>query len=100
MLKLIKHLKPFVWSIVAIFALLFVQAMTDLALPGYTADIVNIGIQSNSIENAVPEAMRSSTFDKLSLLMSDTDKAEVSGDYLLLDKQTLPESDYTKYVEE
>jgi ATP-binding cassette subfamily B protein len=100
MLKLIKHLKPFVWAIVAIFALLFVQAMTDLALPGYTANIVNIGIQSSGIENAVPEAMRSSTFDKLSLLMSDSDKAEVSGDYLRLDKQTLTESDYTKYVEE
>jgi ATP-binding cassette subfamily B multidrug efflux pump len=100
MLKLIKHLKPFVWSIVAIFALLFVQAMTDLALPGYTADIVNIGIQSSGIENAVPEAMRSSTFDKLSSVMSDSEKAEVSGDYLRLDRQTLTESDYTKYIEE
>ena len=100
MLKLIKHLKPFVWAIVAIFALLFVQAMCDLALPGYTANIVNIGIQSSGIENAVPEAMRASTFDKLSLAMSASDKAEVTGSYILLDKSTLAEADYTKYVAE
>jgi ATP-binding cassette subfamily B protein len=100
MLKLIKHLKPFLWSIVAIFALLFVQAMTDLALPGYMADIVNIGIQSSGVQNATPEAIRASEFDKLTSVMSENDKAEVSDYYALLDKQTLPESDYTKYVKE
>jgi len=98
MLKLIKHLKPFVWSIVAIFALLFIQAMTDLALPGYMADIVNIGIQSSGIQNATPVAVRASEFDKLTSVMSESDKAEASDYYTLLDKQTLPESDYTKYV--
>ena len=100
MIKLIKHLKPFIWSIVAIFALLFGQAMTDLALPGYMADIVNIGIQSSGVESAVPEAMRSSTYDNLSLLMSESDRAEVANNYLLLDKQTLAESDYLRYAEE
>ena len=98
MLKLIKHLKPFIWSIVAIFALLFVQAMTDLALPGYMADIVNVGIQSNGIQNAVPQAIRSSEYNKITLFMSDSDKAEVSNSYLLLDNQTLSTDDYTKYL--
>ena len=54
MRKLIKHLKPFIWAIVAIFVLLFAQAMADLSLPGYMANIVNIGIQQNGIQNAVP----------------------------------------------
>ena len=67
MLKLIKHLKPFVWLIVTIFALLFVQAMTDLALPGYMADIVNVGIQQSGIDNAAPEAIRQSEYDRLTL---------------------------------
>ena len=49
MRKLIKHLKPFVWAIVAIFVLLFAQAMADLSLPGYMANIVNIGIQQNGM---------------------------------------------------
>jgi ATP-binding cassette subfamily B multidrug efflux pump len=100
LIKLIKHLKPFTWSIVLIFALLFGQAMTDLALPGYMADIVNTGIQGNGIENAVPEAMRSSTYDKLTAVMDESDKAEAASYYLLLDKETLSESDYSKYVEE
>ncbi len=98
MLKLIKHLKPFVWSLVAIFALLFVQAMTDLALPGYMADIVNIGIQANGVENAVPEAIRASEYDKLALFMNETDKSEVGINYLKLDKNTLSEDDFVKYV--
>ncbi len=99
MLKLIKHLKPFIWSIIAIFALLFGQAMTDLALPGYMADIVDTGIQYNGIENAVPEAMRVSTYDRLISVLDDSDKAEVAEYYVLLDRNTLSESDYTKYVE-
>ena len=100
MTKLIKHLKPFIWLIVAIFALLFGQAMAELSLPGYMANIVNVGIQQSGIENAVPEAMRSSTYDMLSPLISASDKAEVAANYLLLDKQTLSESDYAIYVEE
>jgi ATP-binding cassette subfamily B multidrug efflux pump len=94
MLKLIKHLKPFIWSIVAIFALLFVQAMTDLALPGYMADIVNKGIQASGIQNAVPQAIRSGELDKVTLFLSDSDKAEVLNNYLLLDKQSLSPDDY------
>ena len=100
MIKLIKHLKPFTWLIVAIFALLFVQAMTELALPGYMADIVDTGIQGNGIENAVPEAMRASTYDTLTTVLDESDKAVVAGYYLLLDKQTLSESDYAAYVEQ
>ena len=47
--KLFKHLKPFLWAIVAIFVLLFAQAMVDLSLPGYMANIVNVGIQQDGI---------------------------------------------------
>ena len=66
MLKLIKPLKPFIWLILVIFILLYAQAMADLSLPGYMADIVNIGIQQNGIDNAVPqaiEAVESHRFD-------------------------------------
>ncbi|MGA3094112.1 MAG: hypothetical protein ABSD79_01835 [Dehalococcoidales bacterium] len=56
MLKLIKFLKPFSWLILFIFVLLFVQALSDLSLPGYTSDILNVGVQQNGIENDVPSA--------------------------------------------
>jgi ATP-binding cassette subfamily B protein len=98
MLKLIKHLKPFVWSLVAIFALLFVQAMADLALPGYMANIVNTGIQNSGIENSVPEAIRSSEFEKLTLFMYPGNEVEVINDYSRLDKLTLSEDKYNSYV--
>ena len=64
------------------------------------ADIVNVGIQGNGIESAVPEAIRSDTYGQLTGGLSDTDKAEVSGYYLLLDRETLSESDFARYAEE
>jgi len=70
MLKLIKYLKPFSWLIVAIFVLLFGQAMADLSLPGYLADITNVGISQHGIENAVPQAVRQSEFNKITLFIS------------------------------
>jgi ATP-binding cassette subfamily B protein len=94
MRKLIKHLKPFIWAIVAIFVLLFAQAMADLSLPGYMANIVNVGIQQNGIENAVPQAISADEFNKIAIFMTDSQKAQVTADYTLIDNQS---ADYAKY---
>ncbi len=99
MLKLLNHLKPFVWSLVAIFLLLFGQAMADLALPGYMANIVDTGIQYNGIENAVPEAIRASEFAKLQLFMDADAKTEVYDYYKKLDSTTLTPEEFASYVE-
>ena len=98
MRKLIKFLKPFSGLILLIFVLLFVQALTDLALPGYMSDIVNVGVQQNGIENAVPSAVRAGEMNRLTLFMSPGDKTEVEQFYTVLDKQTLSSADYDKYV--
>src|SRR3990172_787979 len=98
MLKLIKNLRPFVWSIVIVFALLFAQAMADLSLPSYMSRIINVGIQQSGIENAAPQAIRSSEFSKLALFMTEGEKAQISADYLLLDRQSLTPLDYEKYA--
>ncbi|MGH4119025.1 ABC transporter ATP-binding protein [Clostridium sp.] len=95
MFKLSKYLKPFTYMIFIAIILLFVQAMADLALPDYMSNIVNTGIQQGGIENAVPEAIRKSKMDKLTLFISDTGKTEVSNNYILVDKSS---SDYNKYV--
>jgi ATP-binding cassette subfamily B multidrug efflux pump len=100
MLRLIRHLKPFTLWIVIIFGLLYVQAIADLALPGYMADIVNVGIQQNGIENAVPEVVSSREFDKLTLFMTADEESRVTGDYILLEKQDLSGQDYSKYLKE
>jgi len=100
MLKLIRHLRPFVWQIVLIFVLLFAQAMADLQLPAFMADIVNVGIQQHGIEGAAPEAVRAVEFDKLTLFMSDASRSKVEASYRRLDARTLSPGDYAKYVKE
>jgi ATP-binding cassette, subfamily B, multidrug efflux pump len=98
MRKLIKFLKPFAWLILFIFVLLFIQALADLSLPGYMSDIINVGVQQNGIENAVPSAVRQSEMNRLELFMTVQDKAEVLQVYTLLDKAALSASDYARYV--
>ncbi len=88
MLRLAKYLKPYLLLILLAIALLFVQANADLALPDYTARIVNTGIQLQGIENAVPQAIRQSTMDKLKLFMSASDQATVLADYSLVNKNS------------
>jgi ATP-binding cassette, subfamily B, multidrug efflux pump len=73
--------------------------MADLALPGYLADITDVGISQQGIENPVPKAIRQSEYDKLTLFMSEADEARVADSYILLDRNTLAASDYTQYVE-
>jgi ATP-binding cassette subfamily B multidrug efflux pump len=100
MIKLIKPLKPFIWLIVVIFILLYAQAMADLSLPGYMADIVNIGIQQSGIDNAVPQAIEAVEYEKLSLFMTEQEKSRVDASYLLLERQTLGENEYKEYLED
>lgn len=54
MLKILKNLKQSWISVVIIVLLLCLQAAVDLELPNYTSKIVNEGIQSGGIEDAVP----------------------------------------------
>jgi ATP-binding cassette subfamily B protein len=77
--------------------LLFVQAMADLSLPDYMSNIVNNGIQQGGIVNAVPEAIRLSEMDKLTIFMSTDDKLEILKSYTLIDNKS---SDYEKYLKD
>jgi ATP-binding cassette subfamily B multidrug efflux pump len=98
MSKLIGYLKPYGWLILLIFALLFGQAMSDLSLPGFMSNIVNVGIQQGGIENAVPRAVPATEFNKITLFMTTSQKAEVVADYVQLDRGSLSASEYSKYV--
>ncbi|PEA80939.1 ABC transporter ATP-binding protein [Bacillus pseudomycoides] len=93
MLKIIKHLKPFVASIIAVICLLSIQAVCDLSLPDYMSNIVNVGIQQKGVENAVPEVIRKSELDKLTLFMNENEKKKVDDNYVLLDKNNLSQSE-------
>lgn len=65
MIKILKHLgKSWAW-VPVIFALLVAQAVCDLALPQYTSDIVDVGIQQGGIENAALDEFSEGSFEKL-----------------------------------
>ncbi|MBO3446002.1 ABC transporter ATP-binding protein [Clostridium sp. CCUG 7971] len=83
MFKVLKYLKPFVLSIITVVALLVVQAVCDLSLPDYTSKIVNVGIQQNGIENAVPKEIRKSELNKLMIFMTDSEKSKIEKNYVL-----------------
>lgn len=53
MLRMFRELKGSYRYIVLIFALLFGQAFCDLALPSYTSDIINVGVQQGGIPDSV-----------------------------------------------
>lgn len=97
MIRLARYIKPFIILILIAIVLLFVQAMADLSLPDYMSNIVNNGIQQGGIENAVPEAIRLSEMDKLTIFMSADDKSEISKSYTLIDNKS---SDYEKYLKD
>ena len=70
------------WAVcLVVFALLFVQAYCDLALPDYTSKIVDTGIQQGGIESPLPQTVRQSTLDALSLLMNEEDAQKLQSAY-------------------
>lgn len=98
MFKLLKYLKPFIGSIIIAIAFLFVQAISDLSLPDYMSDIVNVGIQQGGIENAVPNVIKSSEMNKLFIFMDDNQKNVINDNYILLDKNELTNDEYNEYL--
>ena len=49
MLRLLKQLRPFTLSVIAVFVLVFGQAMSELYLPTLMADIVDVGIVNGDV---------------------------------------------------
>ena len=81
MSKIFKQLARHWAACLAVVALLFVQAYCDLSLPDYTSKIVDTGIQQGGIESPLPETVRQSTLDALSLLMSEEDADALQNAY-------------------
>ena len=81
MLNIFRHLAKHWATILAVVVLLLVQANCDLALPSYTSDIVDVGIQQGGVENGLPGSARQTTLDALSVLMSGEDAAALDTAY-------------------
>ncbi len=96
MLRLFRYLKPYLLLVLLSVVLLFVQADANLALPDYMSQIVNVGIQQGGVEEAVPEALRQTTMDRLRLFLTEEEFADVLDQYTLVDRSS---PDYQAYLE-
>lgn len=94
MIRLLQYIKPYTAMIIMSIALLFLQAIADLSLPSYTANIVNVGIQQGGVENAVPIAIRKSQMDLQILFMSEEESIQVLSAYTLVEPDTTDAETY------
>src|SRR3990172_5078821 len=97
MLRIARYLKPYTLLILLTIGMLFLQAMADLALPNYIAEIVNVGIQQGGIDSAVPQAIRQSEMERVTLFLNADAKSRVLTDYTLIDQNS---ADYAQYLAE
>lgn len=95
-MRIFRYFKNHKRAVLLIFILLIGQAFTDLSLPHYTAQIVDVGIQQQGVENVSPSIMRESTFTKVCMLSSAEDEVLIrssytqndDGDYVLNDPKS------------
>ena len=100
--RIFKNLIPYWKTVLVIIALLAVQAVCDLALPQYTSDIIDVGIQNSGVEHVLPDAVTEDEFELAQLFMTEDEAAVwhqsydfVNGTYRcnIADRKKLKEAD-------
>ena len=90
MMRLFKYLKEYKLGLILLITLLGLRAYTELELPCYTSDIVNIGIAQNGIKNSIPEEISKNSLENLELFMNEDEINTINKSYSLEnDKYTL-----------
>ena len=80
-MRIVRYLKMAPVAVLLILCLLVVQAFTDLSLPRYTSDIVDVGIQQSGIEHAAVDEMTAETFEAVCMMASEDDEATLRAAY-------------------
>lgn len=70
-MKILSLMKKNIWMLLLAIILLAIQAFGIVALPEYISKIVDVGIRSYGIENAVPIAIRESEIENLKLFIKN-----------------------------
>ncbi|MDD5077230.1 MAG: ABC transporter permease, partial [Sphaerochaetaceae bacterium] len=78
LLNYLSHSKMFVLLIIL---LLMGKAIADLALPSYTSNIVNVGIQQQGIEHAIFEQLGETTYQKIIFMLDEQQGLRFSDAY-------------------
>ena len=71
MLRLKKYYRPYLKFILPAILFVLVVAWSDLQLPDYLSDIVNIGIQQQGVDSGAPVVLSESTFQSIGDLYPD-----------------------------
>lgn len=96
MSKIFKNLIPYWRWILLIFVFLIAQAYCDLALPAYTSDIIDVGIQDHGIEHILPKEITSEDYQMAQTFMLSDDKEKFTDCYEAQDASKSDDS-VTKY---
>lgn len=97
MTKLTRYLKPYVYPLLVCIILLFIQAMSDLNLPNFMSDIINVGIQQSGIEHATPEALSRDSYDFMTSFMTQEDQNKISEAYELITPESADDQERSDY---
>lgn len=68
-------------AVAIVIVLLVVQALCELSLPNYTADIVDVGIQQNGVDSVAMREMSRDTYEWLMAFMNTDECAYVTSCY-------------------
>ena len=85
MTKILKYLKPYWFSILLAFGLLFGQATCELTMPDYMQNIVNTGIQNAGIESGVYQQISEKTLNSFLMFANDSEKDLITSSYKLVE---------------
>ncbi len=85
MTKILKYLKPYWFSILLAFGLLFGQATCELTMPDYMQNIVNTGIQNSGIESGVYQQISEKTLNSFLIFATDSEKDLITSSYKLVE---------------
>ncbi len=73
-MRIIKNLAQYKLVVLMIVVLLCVQATCDLALPNYTSDIVDTGIQQQGVQDVAAEQLTGRTHDLVAMMLPESDE--------------------------
>lgn len=78
---MIRFMRPEWKAALLVFLLLLVQVTCELALPGYTSSLVDVGVQQGGIENALAKKISAQSMQELTLLADEQGQASIQAAY-------------------
>ena len=86
-MNIFKYMKKYILFIFLIVIIYIFRAYSELQLPGYTSNLINIGIQQNGIENSISNIYSKETYEKLKQFMTDDEITILNNSYELKDNR-------------